>query len=230
MKEFYLVPIHEMEDLQNLSKVSMNHVSLNPQKIERNIFDNENINKQAKIEIQGHMNRLLRESNEPKNRVVTSPDSKPVKMQEDEIKPKIHKYMKFIYANVPNGLEEKAYNLINKLEKNKIIAINELGYVTLNDTGDEVKLKDLLRAIFVRKARVSHIESFLSKILIHIEENLIKNEKLIKLSNEEKSLKPEYDSDDDSGELFQDTMENSTLSLSGAGIRVSNKVIKWITY
>ena len=102
--------------------------------------------------------------------------------------------------------------------------------MTLNDTGDEVKLKDLLRAIFVRKARVSHIESFLSKILIHIEQNLIKNEKLIKLSNEEKSLKPEYDSDDDSGELFQDTMENSTLSLSGAGIRVSNKVIKWITY
>ena len=91
MKEFYLVPIHEMEDLQNSSKVSMNHVSLNPQKIERNIFDNENINKQAKIEIQGHMNRLLRESNESKKRVVTSPDSKPVKMQEDEIKPKIHK-------------------------------------------------------------------------------------------------------------------------------------------
>ena len=101
--------------------------------------------------------------------------------------------------------------MINKLEK-KVLATNALGYVTLNDTGDEVKLKDLLRALFFRKARVSHIESFLSKILIHTEENLIKNEKLIKLLNDEKSIKPEYDShtDDHSGELFQDTLENST--------------------
>ena len=83
--------------------------------------------------------------------------------------------------------------------------------------------------MFVKQG-VSHIESFLSKILIHIEENLIKNEKLIKLSNDEKSIKPEYDSDDDSGELFQDTLEDSTLSLSGAGIRVTNKIIQWITY
>ena len=65
--------------------------------------------------------------------------------------------------------------LINKLEKNKVIAINDLEDVTLNDIGDKVKLKDLLHAIFVRKARVSHIESFLTKILIHIDENLIKN-------------------------------------------------------
>ena len=153
-------------------------------------------------------------------------------MQENEIKSKILRYMKFIYASVPNGLDDKAYNLIKKLEKNRVITINDLGYVTLNDTSDEVKLKDLLRAIFVREARVSHIESFPTKIFIHIDENLIKNEKLIKLSNDKKSIKPEYDShtDDDSGELFQDTSEDSTLSLSGAGIRVYNKIIHWITY
>ena len=39
MKEFYLVPIHEMEDLQNSSKVSMNHVWMNPQRKERNAFE-----------------------------------------------------------------------------------------------------------------------------------------------------------------------------------------------
>ena len=49
----------------------------------------------------------------------------------------------------------------------------------LNDTDDDFKLKDLLRTNFVRKARVSDIESFLTKVLIHIDENLIKNENLI---------------------------------------------------
>ena len=53
--------------------------------------------------------------------------------------------------------------------KEGIIAINDLGYVTLNDKYDEVKLKDLLCEIFVRKASVSHIESFLTKILVYID-------------------------------------------------------------
>ena len=72
------------------------------------------------------------------------------------------------------------------MEKSKVISIDDLGCVTLSETSDEVKLKDLLRAIFVHNARVSHFESFLSKILIHIDENIIKNEKLIKLLSREK--------------------------------------------
>ena len=41
-----------------------------------------------------------------------------------------------------------------------------------------------------------------------------------------------YDSHtvDDSGELFQDTLKDSTLSLSGAGIRVNNKIFQSIIY
>ena len=235
MKEFYLVPIHEMEDLQNSSKASMNHVSMNPEKKERKVFDNENINNEAKIEIQGHINRLLRDSNGKNNGVVMSSDSesRPLKMQENEIKLKNHRYLKIIYSSVPNGLEEKAYNLISKLEKTNVISIDNLGYVTLNGTDDEVKLKDLLRAIFVRKARVSHIESFLTKIIIHIDYNLIKNEKMIKLSSHEKSVKDEYEShtDDDHSEIFEDTLQDSRLSLSGGGrIPVTNKIIKWIIY
>ena len=53
------------------------------------------------------MNRVFRESSDQKNRVLTSPDSpsKPVKMQENEIKLKTTSYLKFLYANVPDGLE-----------------------------------------------------------------------------------------------------------------------------
>ena len=71
--------------------------------------------------------------------------------------------------------------MISKLKKSKVIPIDDLGYVTLSGTGDEVKLKDLWRAIFVHNARVTHIESLLSKTHKHIDENIIKNKKLIKL-------------------------------------------------
>ena len=123
--------------------------------------------------------------------------------------------MKLIYASVPNGLEQDAYNLMSNLERSNVISIDDQGYVTFSGKSDEVKLKDLLRAIFVCRARVSHIESFLTKILIHIDENLIKNEKLIKLSSDEKSIKHEYDShtDDDSGEVLQYTLQDSALFL-----------------
>ena len=71
--------------------------------------------------------------------------------------------------------------MINDLEKSKVITTDDLGYVTLNDTGDEVNLKDLLRAILVRNACVSHIKGFLTKTLVYIDENLNTNEKLIQL-------------------------------------------------
>ena len=46
----------------------------------------------------------------------------------------------FVFANVPNDLEQNAYNLISDLGKCKIITLDDLGYVALNDTGDvEVK-------------------------------------------------------------------------------------------
>ena len=59
-----------------------------------------------------------------------------------------------------------------------------------------------------------------------MDEHLIKNQKLIKLSSDEKSIKHEYDShtDDDSDELIQDRLNDSILSLSGARIRVTYKL------
>ena len=232
--EFYLVPIHEMEDLQNSSKTSINHKSMKLKKKEREIIENENMNKQTRIELHGHLNRIFRESNDQNNSVVTSSDSPSgsVKMQQNKINLNDIKYLKFIYASVPDGLEQDAYNLISKLEKSNVIRIDDLGYVTLSRTGDEVKLKDLLRAIFVHNARVTHIESFLSKILKDIDENIIKNEKLIKLLGGEKIKKYDFEChrDEDGFENFHDTMQDIAMSLSGSGNRVTNKLISWIIY
>ena len=99
-------------------------------------------------------------------------------------------------------------------------------------TCDEVKLKDSLRAIFIQNARVSHIESFLSKILKQIDENIFKNQKLIKLLSQEKINKHDYESlsDEDGAETFQDTVLDSAMSSSGRGIRVTNEIISWNIY
>ena len=52
--EFYTVLNHELEDLQNSRITPMNHVSTHLKRNEQNIFKNENINKETKIELQGH--------------------------------------------------------------------------------------------------------------------------------------------------------------------------------
>ena len=155
-----------------------------------------------------------------------------MKMQQNKINLNDIKYLKFVFASVPNGLEQDAYNLISELVKSKVISIDDLGYVTLSGTADEVKLKDLIRAIFVHNAGVRRIGSFLSKILKHIDENIIKNDKLIKLLSREKIKESDQKSvSNEAGvEKFQDTMEDIAMSLSGRGKSVTNKIISWIIY
>ena len=128
------------------------------------------------------MNRILRESNEQKNSVMTPSDSPSgsVKMQQNKRNLKYINYLKFLHPIVPNRIELDAYKLISNLKESKVISIDDLEYITLSGTDDEVKSKDLFSAIVVHSARVSHIESFLSKILKHNDENINKNQKFIK--------------------------------------------------
>ena len=77
-------------------------------------------------------------------------------------------------------------------------------------TDDEGILKDLLREIFVRNARVSHIKSFLMKSLIHFDQSINDKEKWIGVLNDKKSKKIENEShcDDGSVDHFQDTLQD----------------------
>ena len=230
--DFYLVPIHEITDLKNTTEPSINHALIKLKKKEREIFENENMNKQTRIELQGYLNRTLRESNHQKNSVVISSDSSSgsVEIPQKKINLNGFNYLKLIYASIPNRLEQDAYNFLSKLEKSSVKSIDDLGCVTLSGTGDEVELKDLLCGIIVHIARVSHIESFLSKILKHLEENIIKNEKLIEVLSCKKFEKHDYEyhSKEDGTENLQDTMQDIAMSLSEKGMRVAKKIFSWI--
>ena len=114
----------------------MKHAPMSLINNEQYIFESDNINKETKIELQGHMNRLLRESDVQKNRRVTTSSSptKPLRMNERKIIPKDISYLKFIYANVQNKLEQNAYTLVSALEKSKVITIDNLENLLLKDT------------------------------------------------------------------------------------------------
>ena len=232
MKEFYLVPTHEMEDLQNSNKsVDNDNPSLNPQRKEQILFNNGNINKEAKLELQGHMNRLVRKSKDHKNKIIAYPTDNVGSV--NEVDEKYFSYMRFIFANVPNGFEQNAYNLVSKLEKSGVIKTNDDGGVTLNSTDKEIKLKDLLRAIFVCNGKVSHIKKFLTNFVLHLDKDIIRNKKLIKLIDDVNHIKREYDSSsEDDNDKFHDTMslEDNALNLRGSGVQVTNKLIPWIIY
>ena len=104
--------------------------------------------------------------------------------------------------------------------------------MTLSGKGDGIKLKGLSRAFFVHNSRVTHIKSFLSKILKHIDNNIIKNGNSIELLGHEKIKKYDYEShsNENGADNCQDTMQDIAMSLSWRDMRVTDKIFSWITY
>ena len=62
----FLVPIHEMDDLQISSDSSLNHESKYLKNNDWDIFKNENIIMQTMTELQEHVERLFRERSDQK--------------------------------------------------------------------------------------------------------------------------------------------------------------------
>ena len=78
---------------------------MNLKKKEQEIFENENMNKHTRKELQKRLNSILRKRYDQRNSVVTSPDSPSgfVKMQKNKININDIIYLKFIYASAKTG-------------------------------------------------------------------------------------------------------------------------------
>ena len=226
MKEFYLVPVHEMDELRN--KTPDVKDSSNPYADENKLFNNENLNKETILGIKQQMDRLRSEihdkiSNKKKEEI-------PIVKNENQ---KHLSYMKTIIGNVPSGSEVEAMKTIDDMEKNGVIVTVNGKYARLNDgSGDEVSLRDLIRAIYIRNAKVSHIKVFLSKIINHISKDIIRNEKLIELdilsknSKKEEEVFPDGDTTIGDGE---DVFYDNVLDVSG-GSNIKTKFVPWMVY
>lgn len=226
MKEFYLVPAHEMDEIRNKSHDSKEKI--NPYPVENKLFNNENLSKETVLEIKQQMDRLR---SEIQNNISAKKEEKIPNMKNEN--PKHLNYMKAVMGNTPSGLELVAMKTIEDLEKNGVILTVNGKYAMLKDgSGDEVSLRDLIRAIFVRNAKVSHIKEFLTQIIGHINMDNIRNDKLREIGKRSKSFKEEPEdssqynnSSDEEGDVFHD----SVLQTSG-GRLTNSKVIPWITY
>ena len=222
MKEFYLVPTHEMDEIQN--KTTIPKTSDNPYNDENKLFNNDKISRETILEIKQQMDRLRSEINS-KTIAKTEEKRKKVPHQIKE-NSKLPQYMKLIFGNVPNGFEISAMNTISDLEKNGVIVVNDDGYVSLYDGRDEIKLKDFIRAVFVRDAKVSHIKGFLGEVVSFIDEKNIRNNKLIELSKLSKSMKEENDRQNDLSQSDEEFHE-SVLDVQGGR---KPKFVEWIVY
>ena len=99
MKEFYLVPADEMDEIQN--KTNIVKKSDNSYNDEKKFFNNDKISRETISEIKQQMSRLLSEHNRKTN---ANTEEKKVSF---EIKEnfKLPEYIKVIFGNVPKGLE-----------------------------------------------------------------------------------------------------------------------------
>ena len=71
---------------------------MNLKKQEQETFENENMNKQTRIELEGNLNRILRKNNDQKNNVLTSSDSPSGSVKLPRNKTSLNSYTKNIFG------------------------------------------------------------------------------------------------------------------------------------
>ena len=76
---------------------------------------------------------------------------------------------------VPKISVNMASKLLEKLSKKRLVTLGNPDKIVLMNDNLSVSLKDFLRALFTRQAKVSNVETFLSKILTHLNVQYIRN-------------------------------------------------------
>ena len=112
-----------------------------------------------------------------KNESTIKPESVDTLQSEDDI---ISNAMSF----VPKAFQVEAKDLIEKILKVNNAEINENGYIKLH-SGNSGYLSDIMRAIFVKRAKVSHLVGLIKEIFPIIPKHYIQNIKVLELFDED---------------------------------------------
>ena len=191
-----------MESIQNNCNDKKEKYSSNGDNYkEKQIFNNDNISKQDVIELYNQMNKLRRQNENfipitHNNKIISTTVENDKTINKIETQPEKIKEKQSINSNmidsglylelvlkdidvVPKEYMFLAHNLLDYLVKNKIVYLRKPAYIIASENGAEIFLRDFLRGIFVRKAKISHIKNFLKTIITNIENIYIKNEKVM---------------------------------------------------
>ena len=201
MKEYYLIPTSHIKDAvkdhvlneknnSDIPKTTILSLYDKIAKLERAPDPKHDIMKQNEIYNTSEQNILdgnesIQEKNnfvspsisEFKNDSTIKPESVDTLQSEDDI---ISNAMTF----VPKSFQVAAKDLIEKILKVNNAEINENGYIKLH-SGNSGYLSDIVRAIFVKRAKVSHLVDLIKEIFPIIPKHYIQNIKVLELFDED---------------------------------------------
>ena len=85
-----------------------------------------------------------------------------------------------IEENVPKAYVEEEYDMIRKLYENGITSFDLYVNIINVENSEKIKMKDFLRAVFIKEAKVSHIPNFLRTLLGKVNQSYIRIRKAFK--------------------------------------------------
>ena len=189
MKEYFLVPTYELEQLKKTSEMkSESSVSKNLSD-DKEIFHNNIISKADILELHNQINRLRRETE-----LLTKQGAINKKVDSDlsRLNSKRdfnHVNKQIIEENVPKAYFDEGYDMITKLHENGIINFDQHDNVINVENGEKIKMKDFLRSVFIKEAKVSHIPKFLKTTLSKVNQNYIRNRKALEMIRDKSEKK-----------------------------------------
>ena len=232
MKEYFLVPTFELEVLKKRGD-GRNLPEKIKSKPEQKFFENESISKEDILELHNQINRLRRETEMFKNKNVTM-DKDQSKVDDVYVKKGFNnskqaivddvsghfklKNKNIIEENIPKANVKEGYQMLKDLYEKSIIKIDDEDNIINVKNNEKVKLRDFLRAIFIKEAKVSHISLFLKYILSKINQSYIRNRKALEMVI---GKKENYDVEEDSTidseeEVFEESVGDEATLRGGA--------------
>ena len=222
MKEYFLVPTHEIEEMKKILETKQNPLKTVNETPEKNVFENKSISKEDMIELHNQINWLrrlnesvdktkidekhdvlqlqneidrLRRLNESvdktkiheKNNVNSGVNelndiTSMIKVSNRDIKKSFNLRNKHIIEdNIPKSYVDEAYELLKRLHEKNVIELDNYDNIVNVANNKKITLKDFLRGVFIKEAKVSHISDFLKDVIIKIDQRYIRNRKALEL-------------------------------------------------
>ena len=186
MREFFLVPVNELEKFlpAKISQSSLHDTGNHPTVMTDNLINNNELSPDTVVNLYEKINSLRKEYDNMK-REKEKRENEVVAEQKNiadntliQNRNRIKLVLESAISVVPKDSLDTARELVEKLIKDHIVTLENPDKIVLINDNLSVSLRDFLRALFIRQAKVSKIQKFLSKILPYINAKYIRNRKV----------------------------------------------------
>lgn len=175
MKEFVLVPVSEFRIMQDQKQAMLSGSKGDIHKHMKDMISTPNISSDNLLKMLSSLQGVDRQSTD----AMLEKDSTGVKTEEhvdDGV-------IRSILNHIPENLRSNGKEIIDHLLKVDGVKMDNLGYLSINH--DMVRVENLLKALLIKNSGISSLKQVLGKVLPHIPDQYIHNNKVKKLLNRE---------------------------------------------